>query len=162
MGRSELDGLIRLLATVHPLRALIRSPLFSPLVSSPPCPLPCLSQPFKPLRLCLCIIIQRPNTLHQATQPPIYPSPPLAPSTTMVDLSIPQPRLAPALFPNRSLPRNQSRPVAIVDDTFYVSPYTLLRDALSFPPSVHPQASSPRKSQAPPDTLCSPRGHRSL
>lgn len=57
----------------------------------------------------------------------------------MVDLSAPQPRLAPALFPNRSLLRNQSRPVAIVDDTFYVSLYAFLWDALSTPPQSLPK-----------------------
>ncbi|EJF65904.1 hypothetical protein BD309DRAFT_848217 [Dichomitus squalens] len=40
----------------------------------------------------------------------------------MVDLTAPQPRLAPALFPNSPLSRKQSRPVAVVDDTFYSLP----------------------------------------
>ncbi|KAI1795825.1 hypothetical protein LXA43DRAFT_689296 [Ganoderma leucocontextum] len=40
----------------------------------------------------------------------------------MVALSAPQPRLAPALFLNRTLPRNHSRPVTVVDDTFYSLP----------------------------------------
>lgn len=40
----------------------------------------------------------------------------------MVDISAPQPRLAPPIFTARRAPRTQSLPSAVADDTFYCAP----------------------------------------
>ncbi|PIL24040.1 hypothetical protein GSI_13791 [Ganoderma sinense ZZ0214-1] len=78
----------------------------------------------------------------------------------MVDLSAPQPRLAPALFPNRSLPRNQSRPLAIVDDTFYSlpKPRTIASPKPILTPYVLPEDSGLHKLSSKPP--CSPTKRR--